>query len=274
MELIDFDAHFSDALNDWIEENKTKFERAEDMEDAAPDVYLNWLNEPADWLGGKAPGEYYAQFDDAAALVDLLVAYTNSNISIPDPLLDRIEELADEAPILALVRNADAPCEARMHAIELLRQLESTAPMVDYIRWQVERNMDDDLLDNALESLRCMGDGVRRPVKIAFIAADDIGREALLDVLADFPADDDVLNFALRQLKEQPDKRALYAGYLGKLGDDRALEPLLDLAESDGMSYIDFIEIRNAIERLGGEAPIREFSDDATYQAVQQLQNR
>lgn len=274
MELIDFDAHFSDTLNDWIEENKTKFKCAEDMEEAAPEVYLNWLNEPADWLGGKAPGEYYTQFDDATELVDLLVAYTHSNISIPDPLLDRIEEMADEKPILALVRNTEAPCEARMHGVELLRQLESTAPMVDYIRWQVERNMDDDLLDNALESLRCMGDGVRRPAKVAFTAADDIGKEALLDVLADFSGDDDVLNFALRQLKSQTDKRALYAGYLGKMDDDRALEPLLDLAENDGVSYIDFIEIRNAIERLGGEAPLREFSDDSTYQAVQQLQNQ
>jgi len=274
MELIDFDAHFSDTLNDWIEENKTKFKRPEDMEDAAPEVYLNWLNEPAEWLGGKAPGEYYTQFDDAAALVELLVAYTHSDIAIPDPLLDRLEELADEKPILALVRDAQAPCEARMHAVELLRQLESTAPMVDYIRWQVERTMDDDLLDNALESLRCMGEGVRRPTKLAFTVADDTGKEALLDVLADFPGDDDVLNFALRQLKTQTDKRALYAGYLGKLDDDRALEPLLELAEADGLSYIDFIEIRNAIERLGGEAPLREFGDDPTYQAVQKRQTR
>ena len=33
-------------------------------------------------------------------------------------------------------------------------------------------------------------------------------------------------------------------------------------------------EIRNAIERLGGEAPIREFNDDPTYQALQKLQKR
>ena len=71
-----------------------------------------------------------------------------------------------------------------------------------------------------------------------------------------------------------PQKRALYAGYLGKLGDDRALEPLMDAAEGNDINYVDFIEIRNAIERLGGEAPIREFNDDPTYQAVQKLQKR
>ena len=271
MELIDFDARFSDALNEWIDQNKQKFQNAEAMEDAAPEVYLAWLDKPADWLGGETPGSYFAQFSDAGMLVDWMVAYAHSDTPIPDPLLDRIEELADVKPLLALLRDKAAPCEARMHAVELLRQLESRAPMVDYIRWQVERDQEEDLLDNALESLRNMGEEVRRPAKIAFTAADDIGKEALLDVLTDFPCDDDVLNFALRQFREQPDKRALYAGYLGKMEDDRALETLLDTAEAEGLSYIDFIEIRNAIERLGGEAPIRDF-DDPTYHAVKRLQ--
>jgi len=118
------------------------------------------------------------------------------------------------------------------------------------------------------------GEKVRRPAKIAFTAADETGKEALLDLLADFPADDDVLAFALSQFQKQPDKRALYAGYLGKLGDDRALEPLLEAAENPQVAYIDYIEIRNAIERLGGEAPIRAFDDDPTYRAVKRLQSR
>ena len=58
------------------------------------------------------------------------------------------------------------------------------------------------------------------------------------------------------------------------VGDDRALEPLLDAAEGEDISYIDFIEVRNAIERLGGEAPVRDFSGDPTYAAVKRLQKR
>lgn len=274
MELIDFDARFSDALNLWMEKNRRKYKRPEDMEDAATDFYLEWLQQPAEWLGGIAPGAYFGRVDDAEALVKLLEGYVRDGVPVPDPLLDRIEELADEGPVLTLARNREAPCEARMHAIALLRQLDSRAPMVDYLRWQVERQEDEELLDNALESLHDMGKDVVRPAKVAFLAADDAGREALLDLLADFPCDDDVLNFALRQFKTHPEKRALYAGYLGKLGDDRALEPLLDAAEGESMPYIDFIEVRNAIERLGGESPVRDFTDDPTYQAVKRLQKK
>ena len=268
MKIIDFDAHFAEVLTDWVEKNRSRYKRPEDMEEEVPSVYLRFLNAPADWLDGQTPGAYFGQYDDASMLADWLVEYVKSDSPVPDPLLDRLEELADEQALLKLATDREAPCEARMHAIELLRQVDSRAPMTEYIRWQVERKEEDDILDNALESLRVMGEDVRRPAKIAFLAADEAGKEALLDVLCDFACDDDVLHFAIQQFQHRPEKRALYASYLGKLEDDRALECLCDVAESDGVSYIDFIEIRNAIERLGGEAPVRDFSNDPTYKAV------
>ncbi len=272
MKIIDFDAKFTEILTDWIEKNRSRFRRPEDMEDEVPDVYLKFLNTPADWLDGKTPGEYFDQFDDSQALCDLVCDYIREGVPVPDPLLDRLEELADEPTLLKLALNKQAPCEARMTAIELLRQVDSRLPMVDFIRWQVDRDEEDDLLDNALESLRQMGPDVVRPAKVAFLAADDEGKEALVDVLADYPGDQDVFDFALNQFKTRKDKRALYAGYLAKLEDDHALEALLDVAEGDDVSYTDFIEIRSAIERLGSEAPVRDWTHDPTYRAFKRLQ--
>ena len=272
MQIIDFDAKFTDVLNDWIEKNRSRFRKPDDMENEVPDVYLRWLNTPADWLDGATPGTYFEKFDSAAELCALLKNYINEEVSVPDPLLDRLEELGDEQELLELVKDTAAPMEARMTAIEILRALESTLPMVDYIRWQVERDDDDDLLDNALESLRQMGEAVRKPAKIAFNAADASGKEALLDVLADYTGDEDVFQFALEQFKTTKDKRGLYAGYLAKLDDDRALEYLLDVAEGDDVSYSDFIEIRSAIERLGSEAPVKDWTNDPTYKAFRRLQ--
>ena len=272
MNIIDFDARFTEVLNKWIEENRHRFRRPEDMEDEVPDVYLRWLNTPADWLEGSAPGEYFDRFSDSAQLCGLLCEYIKGGVPVPDPLLDRLADLGDEAALMALVKDKSAPCEARMDGIELLRQLESTLPMVDFIRWQVERDEEDDILDNALESLRQMGEGVRGPAKVAFLAAGPEGKDALLDVLADYPGDEDVFRFALEQFKTTRDKRALYAGYLAKLDDDHALEALLDVAEGDDVTYTDFIEIRSAIERLGSEAPVRDWSHDPSYQAFKRLQ--
>ena len=274
MKIIDFDAYFTDVLNDWIEKNQSRFKKPDDMEDEVPDVYLRWLNTPAEWLDGAKPGEYYDQFDNSAELCQNLKDYIREGISVPDPLLDRLSELGDEQALLDMARDKSAPCEARMTAIEILREIESTLPMVDFIRWQVERDDEDDILDNALESLRQMGEGVRKAAKIAFTAADEAGKEALLDVLADYPGDEDVVQYTLKQFLTQKDKRALFAGYLAKLDDDRALEHLLDVAESDDVSYMDFIEIRSAIERLGSEAPVKDWSNDPTYKAFRKMQPR
>lgn len=272
MQIIDFDARFTEVLNDWIEKNRSRFRKPDDMEDEVPDVYLRWLNTPADWLDGATPGEYFDQFSDSAELCETLKQYIAEGVPVPDPLLDRLADLADEQVLLNLAKDKAAPCEARMAAIELLRQIESTLPMVEFIRWQVERDDEDDILDNALESLRQMGEGVRKPAKIAFTVADQEGKEALLDVLADYTGDEDVFQFALAQFLNQKDKRALYAGYLAKLDDDRALEHLLDVAEGDDVSYTDFIEIRSAIERLGSEAPVKDWSHDPTYRAFRKAQ--
>ena len=68
MTIIDFDARFTEVLNKWIEENRHRFRRPEDMEDEVPDVYLRWLNTPADWLEGSAPGEYFDRFSNSEQL--------------------------------------------------------------------------------------------------------------------------------------------------------------------------------------------------------------
>ena len=96
MELIDFDDKFTQVLNDWVEKNQTKFANADEMEAAMPDVYLRFLNTPADWLGGKAPGNAFDDVSDAGDLVALMKRYIEEEIPVPDPLLDRIAEIADD----------------------------------------------------------------------------------------------------------------------------------------------------------------------------------
>ena len=274
MKPIDFDAAFSQALGRWIEENRENYKTADAMEEAVPDFYAHWLKTPAAFLDGETPGGYFARYQDTRELAALLLSYIAEGVPVPDPLLNRLRTLGDEDALFDLAKDTQASMEARMHAVEILRELSSEKPMVEYIRWQVDRDQDEELLDNALESLYAMGNKAIGPAKIAFLAAGDEGREALLDVLVQASGDADVLDFAIRRFKECAGKRALYASYLGKFEDERALEPLLAAAEDADVSYIDFIEIRCAIVRLGGEAPYRDFSDDPTYIAVQRLQLR
>ncbi len=276
MDCIDFDARFMACWEDWEQKNRHRFKNIDDMEDEVPGVYLQFLNAKADWLGGETPAEYFEKYDDGKLLVEWMREYAETGVPVPDLLLHRITELPDTStqPLLGLMVDRDAPLDARANAIELLREMERQEPLITYVRWQVERNEDDDLLEQSLESLKDMGEPALEACRAAFRAADSVGKEALLDYLSDYPVTDEVLHFALESFQKQKDKRALFASYLGKLDDDRALEPLLDAAESDDVSYIDFLEIRNAVERLGGEAPVRDFTGDSTYQAMRRMQEK
>ena len=75
----------------------------------------------------------------------------------------------------------------------------------------------------------------------------------------------------MKLFRERKEKQALFAGYLEKLGDDRALPDLTEAAGRPNLPYLTFIELRNAIESLGGICPEREYDDDPEYEALRDL---
>lgn len=267
---INFDAHFADFTSRWMQDHAKEYRNYNAMEADMPRVYMAFLNTPAKWLDGVTPGAYFTQYEDPKDLVDWLCAYCAQEVPVPDLLLDQIQAVGKpcEKRLVALLKDESVGNEARMTAIGLLREMESTQPKMLYIAWQLDRKHDDELADNALESLSAMGKSVVQPLLEALPKANEAGQEALLDVLANYPGNEQVYRLAERLFRENPRRRALFASYLGKLGDSRALPALMDAASDPATGYVDFIELRNAIEQLGGDAPVRDFEDDEDYQAL------
>ena len=267
---INFDDHFAEYTSQWMKAHTKDYRNYDAMEADMPRVYMNFLNTPAKWLDGVTPGAYFTQFEDPKDLVDWLCAYCAQGVPVPDLLLDQITTVGKpcEKRLVNLLKDEHAGNEVKMTAVGLLRELESTQPKMLYISWQLNRQAEDELADNALESLSSMGKSVVQPILEALPKANDAGQEALLDVLVNYPGHPQVYNLAMRMFRENPTRRALFASYLGKLGDDRALPELIAAAEDEKTGYIDYIELRNAIEMLGGSAPEREFENDPDYEAL------
>ena len=276
MKCINFDDKFADFASQWMKDHSKEYRNFDAMEADMPRVYMMFLNTPARWLDGVTPGAYFTQFEDAKDLVDWMVEYTNKEIPVPDLLLEQITAVGKpcEKRLVALLKDESASIneEARMTAIGLLREMESPLPKMLYIQWQLNREDHDELADNALDSLRDMGKVVVQPILQELPHANAAGQEAFLDILVNYPGPQQVFDLAVRLFEENPTRRALFASYLGKLGDDRALPVLMAAANDDNCSYMDFIELRSAIEYLGGEAPKREFFEDAEYEALRALE--
>lgn len=267
MKCINFDQHFSDHLLRWMEENRDRFEYAEDMEKAMPDVYDLFLDTPQDFLDGEKPGEYFEKFSDAAMLVSWMQDYLLEGVEVPDMLLNRIADLGDSAvaPLMAVLQGIDSLEEEKMLAVTLLREIGSDAPLDTFICWLRDGRESPDVRDNALESLEGMGGRAVQPMLDALAEAGDEGREAFLSVLSRYPGDDRIFDGLVDLFVRLKDRRAVVAAYLGRLMDARALPLLTEAAASEETPYFDYIEMRAAIEQLGGEAPEREFDEDPAY---------
>ena len=275
MNCINFDQKFEQYMGVWMKNNAAKYKNNMDIiEGMMPDVYMEFLAKPATWLGGKAPQDYFGQYDDAAQLVDWLCEYERTGVPVPDLLLDRIGELGDaaEAPLLALLDNDATPDAAVMTAISLLREIESTAPMQLYIERIAALESPDERADMYAESLQSMGEAVVAPILAALPAAGETGRDIFADILSNFPGQEESFRLLMERFERCDDRRALFASYLAKYGDDRALPALRRAAEDPQVNYLDFVEISSAIEALGGERPAeREFAGDPYYESLKHV---
>ena len=279
-ELYDFDTEFSHYLQSWYEQNFGRYRTYDDMEDCVPDVYQTFLDTPAAFIGGKKPGEYFEQFDDPVLLVDWLAEYVRKDVNVPDMLLNRISELGEIAapPIVELLQDLKQPNELRMHLISLLREIESPLPYPLYIDWIARWDGKDELIENAVETLESANiteSGLSDRMKAAYKAATVPGKVAFLSILSRDARQTDMVPQAIRLFEEQPAQRIHLAAVLARFGQPEALDALKKAALSRQTGYLLYIELRSAIEALGGEAPKRKFLEgDSEYDSMRLLQDQ
>lgn len=275
MKCINFDRAFERYMAEWMKENSEKYKDDMDViEDMMPDVYLEFLKKPADFLDGVAPQDYFEQFDNADMLVNWLCDYIAQGVAVPDLLLERVTALGDpaEKSLLALIARDDLPEETQMTAISLLREMESKAPMQRYIDFIASLEEPSDKGDLCAEALMSMGESVVEPILVALSGAGQTGRDIFADVLSNYPGDERIYELMIERFVTRDERRALFASYLAKLGDERAIPMLKEAAQSPDINYLDYVEVVNAIEALGGERPPeREFAGDPYYESLKQV---
>ena len=172
-----------------------------------------------------------------------------------------------------MLRDENAPEEAVLTAISLLTELESREPADLYIRWILQREDDDERADMAAEALTAMGRIAEQKALAAYEGASDAAQETLLDILCNFPGNEKTYQLTMERFLREEEHVALFASLLGKLGDERAIPALLDAMQNREINYLDYIEVRNAIEALGGDAPEeRDFTGDPYYESLSRME--
>ena len=96
--------------------------------------------------------------------------------------------------------------------------------------------------------------------------------DMLLEVLSEYKGNKAVY-MGLVSYLYRGDDVALYARLLGKYGDESAIEVLKSFAESTDLNYNEYMEIRNAVEELGGYFDDKEsdYQEDEFYRYLKGL---
>lgn len=274
-ECIDFDRRFSVFLNNWLEKNRHIYKGNMDkVEELVPEIYEEFLNTPLEEDAAVIPLSYFSRYDDAAFLIEWMQAYRKAGISIPDMLMERIVELGEpaEKELYRLVCAEEASEEMRMTAASLLQELDSTLPLTFYADAVAAAQTDSGLIELFTESLIHMGKEATIAARDRYNQATETGKMAFLDILSRAVEKGDTYELIIEQLKAGNERIGLLVSYLARLNEERALPLLYNLCKKPDIGYLDYIEVVNAIDTLGGEAPAeREFSGDPAYESLRQL---
>ena len=272
MKIYDFDAKFFDYARTWMALHPGLKE--DEVEQRYNEMMLSWLNAPAQWLNGEKPGEYFNRYTEPRDLIKLLEEYMKRDIGLPEPLYSRIVALGDVcAPYLVrIVQGEHNSDKLRGTALAMLGDMDNALPRELCIDLICQSEDEEDLGDLAAESLKKGDSSVVDPLMDRYDDATEYGKMTILDVCSRFPVNERAYAEMVRCLMTEHGMRGYYAGLLADYGDARAIEPLMKAQQLVDLNYLDYIEVRNAIEVLGGDpGEERVFNGDPAYEALRNM---
>lgn len=265
--MFDFDKNFEAFALSWYEEHREEIEDEEAFERQMPALYEQWASAPIKELGGVTPKSYFAK-ETPFSLVEKMAACAKDG-EPPSILLDAIAECGACAEPLGLLVASSACDHARLIASNLLTEMGGAQPLDAYVKLLTDKAADEGLVERAVEVLCDYAEDVRERLYAVLPSCDLAQKGMVAEILVNAARDDRTYKL-LEELFAAGDNVPYYAGLIGKYGDERASGMLYRAL--DTCDYAEYLEIKNAIERMGGVVEIdRDFSEDPTFLAVKNL---
>lgn len=262
MKLIDFDGMFDEKLSQYIEENKEKYTEKQ-WEEVIPRLYKKF----GDTYVAKikcTPKQYYAAMSDEQ-LAQTLAAHLSSDVPVPEFLCSEIESRDVTLALLPLLKSEDGYTAS--YAINLIA--DDARAFDDYFDILTENRFDEDIRNDVIDVFKHHADEVKDRAYETYSRG--IAVEYMLEILSRVTAREDrIYEALLTAFLTDDDNLPMHASYLAAYGDDRALPVLLNRIEDRTIGFVQFQELKYAIEALGGEyTEPRDFSEDKDYLAIE-----
>ena len=267
MKIIDIDSLFDKYISDYVYKNVGKV-APDEIENKIAELYLDFGKKNLSELDGKSPEEYYLQFS-CKELLTGLKTHLSEGVAVPDFLCEAIIIKKDESDVVINELSSSDDEEYLMYLMNILKSVDSDRLAKIYFEILL-CDYSDAIKELATELL---SDGMSNQVSAEIIKeyenADQTTKERFCEILAGASKTDEIFQILINEFNARQDNIPLFAGYLAKYGDDRAIVTLTTAIEKEKIKYADFEELRFAIESLGGEYnKQRDFSHDKFFNKI------
>lgn len=257
--LIDFDGLFDEKLAEYVRDNPTKYTEKQ-WENVIPKLYRQF-GDTYVAKAGATPRQYYSSMTDEE-LCDALARHVSEGVPVSDFLCREIERRGCTDALVRLLSLREE--EILTLAVNLAGSSEKAYPAYfDLLICEVSA----DIKEAVCEQLKGGADAAKERAIACYEAGQE--REIMLEILSRCKQRDDRVFDILMNAFRTGDEVPMHASYLAAYGDERALPVLLDYIDRDDINFLEFRELKYAIEALGGEyTKPRDFTNDPYYQEI------
>ena len=266
IKIIDIDQLFDSYISDYVYKNIGKV-KPEEIENRIPELYVEFGDKALKELNGKTPNTFYKDFS-GEELLECLKGHLEKGVSVSDFLCEAITESPDNEDALCSALSTDADEEFTVYIMNMLSDMNSSKAVDRYLEF-VLWDYSESIRELATELLCGFSELVKEKILAQFSEVEESKKINLTEILSNCKKDDRVFDILIAEFVKHQESVPIYAGYLSKFGDERAIPFLITAIEREKISYADFEELRFAIEALGGEYnKERDFSSDKTYKKI------
>lgn len=259
MKIYDFDGMFDEKLSEYIKKHAGEYKEKE-WEDIVPKMYARFGDTTIKSLN-KSPNQFYAEMDDKT-LVAQLRSHIKNGVPVSVFLCNAIEARDMDELLIPLLSGTGDEISYALNLIGV-----SKAALPEYMRL-LTTSEDEDVINTCVDNIKELADEVKEEA-LTFYAR-GVRKQYMQEILSRCVIRDErIFKILVDEFRVSAENLPMQASYLAAYGDERALPYLLDKIDEEGISFIEYQELKYAIESLGGSYDKeRDFSSDPYYQVV------
>ncbi len=261
MKFYNFNTIYDEYVRSFLLKNKGKYTETQ-LEDIQPKLFEKFKTQKIKNIGDISVTDYYSQNKDR--LIEILKEYLKRNVEPDDFLIEALVNFVETDVLVSYL----SPLFDSEFLNVIIKVLDSKGfdNFNVYIELLKSEKTPYETVNAIIDILKYASDKVYK----ALIESENIDKRVVCEIICESKIRDDAITeFLKNEFLANQDKLVEYLDYIVRYNDESMLSMLYDAINDVNIGYLEFKELKIAIEALGGEyLEKRDFSFDKNYKLL------